>query len=276
RYFRAKAFTEHHSSAKSLDESIGAMIQLANDFKMSPHKAARLFVELQNLSSSHRFELNLDAVLKAGDAKQDLGEVTNALSKISIFSTALLEENAPMRKQIAKHWIENEAWKWAKLEFGSMHPKRSLADVKWNKLHTLGFDYQTVTNEAKITNDFFGEGAVVRRWLEISILMNQWVRNAIEIQENKSSEDDPYWQNRLTAVVKMFGQVLPRIYEKYTGRSYYPSKGGGNKVLDSGGVNFVRQAMQIMGLEPIAPSTLSDHFHKANLLKGIGGNGDSK
>lgn len=272
RYLRMQAFALHHSHAKSLDKSNGAMIQLAKDFKISPYKAARLFVELQNLSSSHLHELNLDAVLNAGDAKIDLMEIFKALDSLSKFSEGLLDRNAAMRKQIAKHWLQHEAWKWVNAKLEKKHPSRSLADETWNKVERLGFDYQRVTDDDGQTHELYGERQVVERWLETSILMNQWARSSVKIQANKSTLDGPFWKSKLTPIVKTFGQVLPRIYTRYTGRAYYPSKGGGSKVLDKAGVNFIRQAMKVMGIKPLATSTLSDHYKKAKALqKNTGG-----
>ncbi len=293
---RAHKFVSHYRDVHhdTFQAAIEAMIELAAAFDFSVFKAARLYIELQNLCSSLAIRQDLYRVV---DNKKNplpgLEALTRSLDILSRFSASMLDENRSTDKNIAKTWIEHQAWAWANRKMKSAYDAARKAgpnsyaerDDAWNEVKSLGFDLQETRDPlGKTTIDVSHESIVVRKWLETTILMKAWVREAVNSQHKKNDEhkqkladkaagklnpdeirDLEFWEGLTPPNVRIFGEVLPHLYERYTGRRFGFVRGEHPTAQDTTGVKFVRLAQRVMGQEPTIPETIAGYVKYAKL-----------
>jgi hypothetical protein len=96
-------------------------------FQILPKRVTCWFDELQEQSNRHSNHVGIDDLLKSGDSTKNLGDLTKSLDTLRKFSDEVLAGNAT-RKQVARTWIEHEAWKWAKS--GLDNAKQIVAEAK--------------------------------------------------------------------------------------------------------------------------------------------------
>jgi hypothetical protein len=79
----------------------------------------------------------------------------------------------------------------------------------------LGFEEMSFADGTVVGTDYCGK-LVVERWLRTSILMANWVKQAVDKQLNRTAteENAAYWNGQLTAVIQSFGIELPKLYER--------------------------------------------------------------
>ncbi len=263
RHFKAQKFIREHQHVDGWKASRDAMVELADEYGLSLMSAARLFVDLQKLSSRFAIGKSIESHLRAGDFLKDLEEIRLALERLSNWSSALLDNDRPKRLAIAEKHIENATHFWAK-NIVEQSTKDGI-----EKLLSHGFDihqpsqYQTE----------YGGYSVLRQWLRNNVLISELVRTAIEKEyarrEHDAANPDP---ERYMAIpelgeaVKLAGEKLPWMYERFTGNGF-SWKTLGDAVTDEGGVKFVRMAMRVMGLEPIGVEAVVKHVKKIRASK---------
>ena len=278
RFTRLQRFVHRHARVRDPNKSRDAMISLAQEFQLEWFRAARLFVKLQEIGSVHRFGRQRESLERAGDFVKALEGIRVSLNRLAHFSQSLLAENARPRERITETHLEWAAHFWADgVRRESEQPGRS---ERWEEAVAHGFSYTKARPERGSRISRRGDGeyrthvvpanydslSVVRTWLHNNVLFSELVANIIKEKRGAKSDETPQSNEQAgqpTAVERLVGVSLPALYSLYTGRSFYPSRGGGNKVLDTGGVRFVRMAMAVMRLQPLSPETIHDHWEAA-------------
>lgn len=263
RYVKVQKFIREHHHVHDWNASRDAMIDLADEYGLSLMNAARLFVDLQRAPSRFAFGRSIEGYLKAGDFLKDLEEIRFSLSRLADWSSTLLDDDRSKRLAIAEKHIENAAHFWAK-DVAEKSPKNG-----FEKLETYGF-YIHPLSQSETTYDSF---SALRMWLRNNVLFSELVKTAIEKEYARREHDaanpdaDRYMvASELGEAVRLAGEKLPTMYERFTGNRF-SWKTQGDVVTDEGGVKFVRMAMRVMGLEPIGTETVVKHVKKIRSCK---------
>ena len=229
------------------------MIALAQEFQLGWFRAARLFVKLQKLASAHRFGRHLESLERAGEAVKVLENIRAPLNRLAKFSQSLLADNAKPREQMIETHLEYAAHFWAdNLRHESEQSGRS---EHWEEAEVHGFSYTRAYAERGSRISCRGDGEyrtqvvpanynslpVLRTWLRNNVLFSSLVAEVIAKKRGAKPDEMPRVKEQTSApsaVERLVGVRLPVLYTRYTDRNFYPSRGGGNEVIDKGGVWF--------------------------------------
>jgi hypothetical protein len=245
-----------------------AMVDLGDQYGLSLMAAARLFVELQSASSRFALGESLEGYLRAGDFLKNLEEIRFPLSRLAAWSSAMLNDGRPERLAIAEKHLENAAHFWADaLRSESERPGQY---ERWELAKMRGFHHTRNTQSSGAIYHDYNSAVVLRTWLRNNVLFSDLLTKAIERESARRRHDatnpdpDRYMSMpELSGIVRLTGVTLPRMYERYTRKSFGISRGIRNAVRDATGVRFVRLAMMVMGLEPVSPEAIAKNWRKA-------------
>lgn len=284
RYVKLQKFIRRHARVAEPDMARDAMIDLAEEFHLTMLQAVHLFVELQHLSSRHRFGKNLESYARAGSFARELEKVQKSIDMLADFSQRILADNAGAKERTVEAQLENAAHFWAANEKReSDKPGRY---ERWeNGAKASGFGYhKSETSSGIFVN--FDSSVVLRTWLRNNILFSKLLTQIIKEEHEKpetANLDDPDSYGKFsiaelvvqlvrpTEIESLAGVWLPELYSRYIGRDYgFSTEANGQTLANRAGPKFALMCMPVMGLTALGLETLRTHWKNANKKNKVG------
>jgi hypothetical protein len=264
KYVRLQKFLREHCHVKNWSACRDVVIEMAEHFGLSPHKAALLYLRLQRISSNSSVGFSIEKCQRAGDAYKELSKIRNSLNRLAVFSKAILSDAPTPRSRIAESKIENAAHFWTR---GKLKEKpKSRDDDKLYEIESYGFAYRRDGDDERGWYESYDCGVVLRRWLRTNVLMSELVTKIIEDSKKPSdgevqqvNTENTNWIDTLSAVERLVGLRLPELYENMTGNEFKIKQDKAQRTVDESGVKFVRMAMKSIAMKPLGPETIASH-----------------
>ena len=253
RYQFWSSFLARHPKFQTTDEKIrrrDAMIQLAQEFKLSPLQAAKLYKRLMNARTIYQLVKPAHKNISYDAVKRDLTTIIKSVRRIANFQNNLRLAKDPRTVDLL-----------VDIATGPMR-KSIRKDAMDTLLEGLGFDRREITELS----------ATIRTWFVIAPHISALVDEANSILEQK----EKIWIERLSHATRpiddLVTRVLPKLYEQTIGLKYgfsdYTRDEKG--IQDVTGAKFVRMCQNVMLSDQLTPATLKKYMtnaKKARLVK---------
>jgi hypothetical protein len=255
RYIKLRRFIIKWVRGNHADNVGRAMIDLADEFQLDWYPAARLFVRLQNLSTTHSTWRSIEDRQRGGDPLQALADVRNSLFRLGRFSASLLADNARPRDLAAIDLMRSAAHKWA----DDLHQESTAPGQyeRWEEAKTHGFSEMSG----------YDAHVVLDTWLRCNVLFDELVKGIIEDSRKPLAAPGDAGRRgdaiEPSSAQSLAGIALPRLYKGYIGKKYSFSMKADGELADAGGPRFARMCYPVMGMPTLSIATLRVHWQSS-------------
>lgn len=220
-------------------------IEISETLGLSWRGGAHLFLKLCELVHRHQGGGILKQENRNKAPASPLDDIRFSVSQIAKFAKRS-DERSDEKKGRAIELLIDAADRWA--------AKQELNELLKHGFERSKYPARIGDGRTRYFTDF-GSAAVVRQWMVNSMLMADLIRQTLDRVAEPSLKSDAK-----SALVQLAGRDLPKLYERFSRKNFGISHDMQNRVMDTTGVNFVRLAIQAMGLEPIACATIADYW----------------
>ena len=215
---------------------------------LGPLTSVKLLLNLNKLRSIYDIGRATDTTSADTALDRWIGEIEKSIGRIA---SAKADDEVKFGE--ALRVLDRVGDDWAK--------QKLKADGNDIDLIRLGFEPQYFEGFTDSGAEIF-----IRRWFESARLIKQFAKDA-----RKRLKELNRPQNRLQMSMSketlIYGVQLPRLYKQITKQSFGVSKKA-DQVSRTGGVAFVLDCAECIGLPSVTPSNVASHWHKAKRVEG--------